>query len=840
MSSMAPHRLLLPLPQQHQDKLYFEQLELLDFEADEERHFVFQGQCMVLGDSGVGKTSLIKSLTGKEFDPKQIKTQGIDKSLVDQTWRNFNMKELVLGDLWKFLRSGDAEVFLIRTGEETSNVVRVQKNCMWISSSMMDMLLLCLSLVNLLSLALREIQVHELLMCVPTVLTVLMTMDLIRPFIFLGTCFFSKSTRFIFATFTLIIRFRGLLVGSYLALGLCYWDKTYANFLSIRSTLIFLAIITVFALIALFLFIGPSFHHSLSLCRERIIRNRLSMKFLCFYRLSLSILIGLFCGFLAVTLTTFSFKSAVLSFYCFVMKSQLPRHFLRLLVYECDSWPFYGLLDKCGVLLMSAVIDFYHFKLAWTLSSYYFIILFPLFVCEAIYEELFSLHSIVRGNFGCPNKLITFMTGMASGIDSKKLRNAMNEKFSSLKLEILDFAGDKEYYAYHHTFLRSHALYLIVFNLAVFAQKDFKDLTTRIQRLQFWIESVCSHVPPETPIFLVGTHRGTSDTKHLSIIDTHLRRSLWSSYNEGLVVNDAQGLVFFPVENSDGQKDFGVHCLQTKIIDVAEKCKETIGCDIPLAWVRIQDAIISHKENKGAKFCLTREEFVEVFGNFTLLTVHVRTKNILKYFHEKGLVIYLDRNQDLDLSNWVLLKPEMLVDVIIQLVTPSPQITQERGFKHDWNLLHRKGLLTNSLLKNILSKVHVKENVEAMTAFLEEYDLICPLAYRKVKMCKAGEDNKQPTHFVPSLLPMASERDTPIWHDDDTDKKCYVFFTKFLPEPLFHHLLSRAHKLSKVEFPNGHTVLFRDAGKFWLSAWQPYSLKLIKEVKVIEVTVRCR
>ena len=46
MSSMAPHRLLLPLPQQHQDKLYFEQLELLDFEADEERHFVFQGQCM--------------------------------------------------------------------------------------------------------------------------------------------------------------------------------------------------------------------------------------------------------------------------------------------------------------------------------------------------------------------------------------------------------------------------------------------------------------------------------------------------------------------------------------------------------------------------------------------------------------------------------------------------------------------------------------------------------------------------------------------------------------------------------------------------------------------------
>ena len=146
--------------------------------------------------------------------------------------------------------------------------------------------------------------------------------------------------------------------------------------------------------------------------------------------------------------------------------------------------------------------------------------------------------------------------------------------------------------------------------------------------------------------------------------------------------------------------------------------------------------------------------------------------------------------------------------------------------------------MTKSLLKNILSKV--KENEEAMTAFLEEYDLICPLANRKVKMCRVHEDEEQPTHFVPSLLPMASERDTAIWYDDDTDKKCYVFFTKFLPEPLFHHLLSRAHKLSRVEFPKGHTFLFRDAGKFWMSPQQPYSLKLIKEEKMIEVTFSCR
>ena len=72
-------------------------------EIQEERQFVFQGQCMVLGDSRVGKTSLVKSLTRKEFDPNQTNTQGIDESLVDQSWKNYNMKELVFGDFRRFV-----------------------------------------------------------------------------------------------------------------------------------------------------------------------------------------------------------------------------------------------------------------------------------------------------------------------------------------------------------------------------------------------------------------------------------------------------------------------------------------------------------------------------------------------------------------------------------------------------------------------------------------------------------------------------------------------------------------------------------------------------------------
>ena len=231
---------------------------------------------------------------------------------------------------------------------------------------------------------------------------------------------------------------------------------------------------------------------------------------------------------------------------------------------------------------------------------------------------------------------------------------------------------------------------------------------------------------------------------------------------------------------------------------------------------------------------MTLEEFPTAFDRFICSNWSEET---LKYFHEKGLVIYLDK--DRDLSNWVLLKPEILVDIIIQLVTPPPQMIQERGFRRDWELLHDKGSLTKSLLTRIISTV--QENEEAMTAFLEEYDLICPLSNNKVKMRSLYDDEEhQPTHFVPSLLPMSADGCIPIWHDNTTDKTFYVFFKRFLPEPLFHRLLSRAHKNSMVEFPNGPAIMFKDVGKFWMRPCQPYRLKLMKEEAIIEVTFSSR
>lgn len=481
---------------------------------------------------------------------------------------------------------------------------------------------------------------------------------------------------------------------------------------------------------------------------------------------------------------------------------------------------------------------------SWVLNllpgSVYFVIIYTAFFCEVLYTDFlyikFPIEAVDTSEQQDSTTSAAVLVEKAS-FDRKKLKSALDRKFSSIKLTILDFAGDKEYYSYHHMFLKLHAIYAIVFNIADTVDNDFKDITIGLKRLQFWFESVRSQVPPGTPILLVGTHKGSIDEVSLKILDEYLRRFFWSTYCDELVLNDVDKLIYFPVENSLGDTDTGIQHLQKKIMSVANQCKETIGREIPLSWIRIRDAIISLKENKEATSCVTLEDFPKAIDTFVSSTSSC-TQETLKYFHEQGLIIYLDKKQDLDLSNWILLKPKILVDIIIQLVTQPMDETQQRGLRRHWNLLQSKGILTKSLLQSIIAKV--KENDEAITAFLEEYDLICPLVNKKVSVCFQDRSEPQPSHFVPSLLPMSADGSVPVWHNNDTDEKFYVFFNRFLPDPLFHRLLSRAHKNSKSEFQNGQTVIFKDAGKFFMNASTPYMLKLMKEQKMIEVTFTCR
>ena len=804
------------------------------------KQFVFQGQCLILGDTGAGKTSLVNSLTGKPFDPRQTKTRKIEQKQVEtKSWKNLDMKDLLFGNLWWFCDRIRVQLTLYGPAEHRNIVVRNLNYWSSVLPEVKTIMMRSIIVIFCLLCIAPGIQFIRLLHAVLVALLIILS-----NIVFVYFLNYNHTIRLIVTTVAFTVRTHGLLIGAFSALTLvCYHYGKIS--LGVDGCLVILFTWGLVIVVLILSCLGITWHCLYP--RQLKFKYQCSLRIVCFMPFLLSVLVGQ---------VTFSALAILLINYCTVLGLSIknPDEFVQSLVSVFSFWWTAELLISACTYIKIILFKWFSrgiFKVAVTcilIAVYIFLFIqlfnmysylsfnstiFLIFLCESLFRDQLNMQEL-----GIEGNTFTLVVIEKQELQTKQLKIALHEKFSSIKLRILDFPGDKEYHPYYQIFLRKKAFYVIVFNMANFAENDFNGIDSKCNRLQFWFETLCSQVPPNPPIFLVGTQRGDMDRNNMKRLDEHLRSCLWNTYCDELVVNDTEDLVFFPIENSKRKEESGVRVLQEKITTVAQNVKETFGREIPLSWVRVQDAIISLKEKKGAKFCLRLEEFSSVVDNFDNFCSTNWSTEILQYFHETGMVIYLERDQDLDLSKWILLKPEILVDIIIQLDTPPHEITQERGLRHDWNLLQKKGLLTKSLLENIISKV--KENVEAMTAFLEEYDLICPLANRKVNMCRVHEGEEQPTHFVPSLLPMALERDTPIWHDDDTDKKCYVFFTKFLPESLFHHLLSRAHKLTRVEFPNGHTVIFRDAGRFWLTPWQPYRLKLMKEEKMIEVTSRCR
>ena len=802
------------------------------------KQFVFQGQCMILGDTGAGKTSLVNSLTGKPFDPSQTKTRKIEQKLVDEDWKNLGMTDLLLGNLWWFCQRIRVQLTLYGPARRQNIFLRILddwRNVFLEVNTMGPIHCICV-VVGL-------CHIVDVIGKAPLISPLLLLIVLLY-IVFLYLFNNNYTFRLIVTTFAFTVRTRGLLIGSFSALTLvCY----HYGKISLDVSGFVLIILTLGLAVVVLILSGLGITLQYPYPRQMKFKYQRSLTIACFMPFLLSVLVGLVTfNVLAILLINYwtglglriknphEFVQNLVSVFGFWWTMGLLKSaytYIKILF----KWPSIGILKVAVTCTLTAIVFIFLFiqliNMYWYLS--FGSIIFLIFLCDSLFREWLNMQEL-----GIEGNKFTAVVIEKQELHKERLKVALHKKFSSIKLRILDFPGEEEYYAYYQIFLRRKAFYVIVFNMMDFAGNDFNETDAKCNRLQFWFETVCSHVPPKTPIFLVGTQRRDMDRNNITRLDTQLKRCLWRTNRDELVVNDTDGLIFFPIENSKGKEESGVQVLQERINTAAQKVKETFGREIPLSWVRVQDAIISLKEKKGAKFCLRLEEFSNVLDNFDNFSSTNWSKEMLQYFHETGLVIYLQRDQDLDLSNWILLKPEILVDIIIQLVTPPLPINQERGLRHDWDLLKEKGLLTKSLLENIIS--NVKENIEAMTAFLEEYDLICPLANSRVNMFRVCEGEEQPTHFVPSLLPMASERDTPIWYDDDTDRKCYVFFTKFLPQPLFHHLLSRAHKLTRVEFPNGHTVIFRDAGRFWLTSWQPYSIKLMKEEKMIEVTFRCR
>lgn len=820
---------------------YLELLEGLNFRSnqdggDQHTQFVFQGQCIILGDARVGKTSLKKSLTGEAFNVEESRTKGVEVSLVDRKWNTSDPTTgLSFGSFARFTESSlykwafygpGGDKFVITENMISLFCVKWFLLITWV-----------ISFVRLLYFGEMSVT-FRIFFFSCSLIAVLLRFFYLEDHRVLALILFSITAN--------IPRFIVGLASTFLLSGLlkgtecCNIKFSPSEHDSRCNQYVCVPHFVIFAVMWDYIFLkmlrlGSKYYHNpvnLSGVESTVPGQAVFEHSEPIFLLILISIEPIISGF---------------SFGCIIGLSVEPSEYRYCVIIHCLAillfcYLIYALariimswVDWKGqviilVFLLYILMEKADLSLFSFCSSSMYMAMFAVLACHILYKVWgdmnFSFTSIMENN-----RLTRAIFIEKIILNFQKLQVALQNKFCGLKLKLLDFAGDEEYYAYHHIFMRDQAIYIVVFNMAHYVDNNFRRIETKIQRLRFWLESICSKARPKTPIFLVGTHRGNMNTIDLKTIDKHLQQ-LMHSFSDELVMNKEDKLLYFPTENTLGRKDKGIQNLQKEIMSTAEELRPIMGREIPYSWIKIQDAIINLIENRNAKFCVPLRQFPVSVGNFICSNW---SRETLKYFHEKGLVIYNHHRQDSQLSSWILLKPAILVDIIIQLVSPltDEEVYFQRGFRRDWKLLHDTGMLTESLLKHILSRF--QENEEAMKGFLEEYDIICPLFFNATNQ----EEEAQVTHFVPSLLPMSSMATVtrpPVWFDGPYDKSFYVFFNRFLPQAVFQHLLSRAHKNSKAEFAHGQPVICQDVGRFWLWPNQPYRLLQLKDEDMIEVT----
>ena len=335
-------------------------------------------------------------------------------------------------------------------------------------------------------------------------------------------------------------------------------------------------------------------------------------------------------------------------------------------------------------------------------------------------------------------------------------------------LIFLDVGGRNLCDTTRHPFLKSYAVYVVVFNMV-----DILDVNYRahsISELSFWINSIVMS-GKMTPIFLVGTHGDVvsdiSDQRRVSeMIAARIRCNAgWPQIQRYL------DLCYFPVNNLTGQSDVAIEDLMTAIekgVQDADYVKDSI----PLTWLRASDALVATK-----KIILTLDEASSI-----ALACGVETDAISLFFSflsEMGVVLWLDEER---------LRDVIILDIMAFFVQPSTLITYNHisnssgstnihsAIQEDcrqnnpeaWNQMMSKGVVGVDVLNALLGRLVQASSVPLVISMMLKYGLIVRLEHRNLR--ELPEE-----YLVPSLLPVA----TYVSHFHKSNSSCYfVFSTK--------------------------------------------------------------
>jgi NLR family CARD domain-containing protein 3 len=334
-----------------------------------------------------------------------------------------------------------------------------------------------------------------------------------------------------------------------------------------------------------------------------------------------------------------------------------------------------------------------------------------------------------------------------------------------LRINLLDFGGQKAFYSLHSLYLTRYSVYLVVFNMQWLvgpaADEVGRDGMTKrascFSYLTFWLNSIFLHAKAAddsvAPILLVGTHgdciRSAAEHEAISSM-IHERFKASPAFNSVVslkqgTVSSGRGLLwFFPVDNTKSSADDSVEKMKAAVQECLKK-EEYLKRKVPLHWLQTLDAVQATKQphiSLDAVMSIAEQKGLPV----TQLSLEDEVLRMLKYFSELGLLMHHNRPT---------LRHLVVLDTLRCLVNPASIVmcqhdihmlevheTARRTRGPAYQQLTRDGVLDKSLLQVLWSDC--KDISEEVAELMVLYGLMVPLLEKA--QCAFNH------YLVPSLL----------------------------------------------------------------------------------------
>ncbi|CAC5423659.1 unnamed protein product [Mytilus coruscus] len=290
-----------------------------------------------------------------------------------------------------------------------------------------------------------------------------------------------------------------------------------------------------------------------------------------------------------------------------------------------------------------------------------------------------------------------------------------------------DFAGQKEFYATHQTFLSRNAIYLLVVDVSEdFEMNTFENMIENQydkngEYIDFWLDNIHCYTVNNTdesmksnllnpPVIIIGTGMD-------KVEDTGKTKKSFEIYINKLLRQHPKRkhlrkLLFLSnTKPSEYKKEF-----QTLRNDIFERAKEIPkwGDNLPTRWICLEKEIDRLIDNKEFVISYDMAKGLASKCSFSLEEVNLELDSFLKYEHEIGNLIFFD-----DIKSYIILEPKWLVDVFKCFVAPF-QFQSQFINMPEWSLLQSSGHLSKMLIKKLFTKVQVLNLTEKEALALEK------------------------------------------------------------------------------------------------------------------------